>query len=150
MSRAARPGHRVIVLDDTGTWRGGGTAWHLAERGHAVTVVTPDPFVGREIVRTSADWPLRERLKRLGVEFVVESAVKEWHGDGATVVDLLDESERRIDADALVLATVNAPERWLPDALAGSDREVHAIGDCVAARQAPAAIYEGRKLGLSL
>ena len=150
MSRAARPGHRVIVLDDTGTWRGGGTAWHLAERGHAVTIVTPDPFVGREIVRTSADWPLRERLKRLGVEFVVESAVKEWHGDGATVVDLLDESERRIDADALVLATVNAPERWLPDALAGSGHEVHSIGDCVAARQAPAAIYEGRKMGLSL
>ena len=150
MSRAARPGHRVIVLDDTGTWRGGGTAWHLAERGHAVTIVTPDPFVGREIVRTSADWPLRERLKRLGVAFVVESAVKAWHGDGATVIDLLDESERRIDADALVLATVNAPERWLPDALAGSDREVHAIGDCVAARQAPAAIYEGRKLALSL
>ena len=150
MSRAARPGHRVIVLDDTGTWRGGGTAWHLAERGHAVTIVTPDSFVGREIVRTSADWPLRERLRHLGVEFVVESAVTEWHGDGATVVDLLDESERRIDADALVLATVNAPERWLPDALAGSDREVHAIGDCVAARQAPAAIFEGRKLGLAL
>ena len=150
MSRAARPGHRVIVLDDTGTWRGGGTAWHLAERGHAVTIVTPDPFVGREIVRTSADWPLRERLKRLGVAFVVESAVKAWHGDGATVIDLLDESERRIDADALVLATVNAPERWLPDALAGSGREVHSIGDCVAARQAPAAIFEGRKLGLAL
>ena len=80
----------------------------------------------------------------------MESAVKEWHGDGATVIDLLDESERRIEADALVLATVNVPERWLPDALAGSGREVHAIGDCVAARQAPAAIYEGRKLGLSL
>ena len=43
-------------------------------------------------------------------------------------------------------------ERTLPDdALAGpSDREVRAIGDCVAARQAPAAIYEGRKLALEL
>ena len=150
MSRFARPGHRVIILDDTGTWRGGGTAWHLAERGHTVAIVTPDPFVGREIVRTSADWPLRERLKRLGVEFVVESAVKEWHGDGATVIDLLDESERRIGADALVLATVNAPERFLCEAFATSEREVHAIGDCVAARQAPAAIYEGRKLALRL
>ena len=150
MSRAVRPGHRVIVLDDTATWRGGGTAWHLAERGHAVTIVTSDPFVGREIVRTSADWPLRERLRRLGVDFVVESAVKEWHGDSATVIDLLDESERRIEADALVLATVNAPERFLCEALATSEREVHAIGDCVAARQAPAAIYEGRKLALGL
>ena len=41
-------------------------------------------------------------------------------------------------------------ERWLPDALAGSGREVHAVGDCIAARQAPAAIHEGRKLALSL
>ena len=46
MSPAARPGHRVIVLDDTGTWRGGGTAWHLAERGHAITIVTPRPLRG--------------------------------------------------------------------------------------------------------
>ena len=80
----------------------------------------------------------------------MESAVKEWHGDCATVIDPLDESERRIEADALVLATVNALEHWLPEALAGSDREVHAIGDCVAARQASAAIFEGRKLGLTL
>ena len=80
----------------------------------------------------------------------MESAIGEWHGDGATVIGLLDGSERRIDADALVLATVNAPERTLPDALAGSGREVHAIGDCVAARQAPAAIHEGRKLALEL
>ena len=64
--------------------------------------------------------------------------------------DLLDDSERRIDADALVLATVNVPERTLPDALAASGREGHAIGDCVAARQAPAAIHEGRKLALDL
>lgn len=66
------------------------------------------------------------------------------------MIGLLDGSERRIDADGLVLATVNAPERWLPDALAGSDREVHAIDDCVAARQAPAAIHEGRKLALEI
>ncbi len=67
------------------------------------------------------------------------------------MIDLLDESRRRIDADALVLATVNAPERSLPDALAGSSEcEVHAIGDRVAARQAPAAIYEGRKLAPAL
>src|SRR3546814_13889841 len=36
MSRAARPGKRVLLLDDTGTWRGVGTAWHLAEQGHEV------------------------------------------------------------------------------------------------------------------
>lgn len=150
MGRAARLGRRIVVLDDTGTWRGGGTAWHLAEAGYRVFLITPDPFVGREIERTSAAAPLRERLARLQVECVVESVVVAWGEKGADVISLLDGSERRIEADTLVLATVNAPERELADALIDSKREIHAIGDCVAARQAPAAIYEGRKIGLSI
>ena len=91
-----------------------------------------------------------ERARGGAAMIAVESAVTEWRGDAAAVIDLLDGTERRIDGDALVLATVNAPERSLPGALADSGREVHAIGDCVAARQAPAAIYEGRNLALAL
>ena len=30
MSRACRPGKRVLLLDDGGNWRGCGTAWYLA------------------------------------------------------------------------------------------------------------------------
>ena len=150
MSRAARPGKRVIVLDDGGNWRGCGTAWHLAEQGHEVTIVTPGGMIGRELERTSADIPLRQRLKQLGVAFVTEAAVGEWHGDGATIVSLLDGSESRVDADALVLATPNASETWLADALAETDMRFHTAGDCVAPREANIAFYEGRKLGLSL
>ncbi len=150
MSRAARPGKRVIVLDDGGNWRGCGTAWHLAEQGHEVTIVTPGGMIGRELERTSADIPLRQRLKQLGVAFVTEAAVGEWHGDGATIVSLLDGSESRVDADALVLATPNAAETWLADALAETDTQFHTAGDCVAPREANIAFYEGRKLGLSL
>ncbi|MEY4174809.1 MAG: hypothetical protein RI900_1974, partial [Actinomycetota bacterium] len=36
-------GHRVVLVDDFGDWRGGGTAWHLAEKGHEVVVVTSHP-----------------------------------------------------------------------------------------------------------
>jgi 2,4-dienoyl-CoA reductase (NADPH2) len=49
-----------------------------------------------------------------------------------------------------VLATVNLPESGLADALKESGLEVHAIGDCLATRQAPAAFFEGRRLGLRL
>ncbi len=150
MSRVARPGKRVLLLDDTGHWRGAGTAWHLAEQGHAVTLVTPDPMAGAELVRTSADWALRQRLAALGVVTLADSAVSEWHGDGATVVNLLDNSTRRVDCDALVLATINVAETGLLDALAGSGLEVHGIGDCIAPRRANNAIFEGRRLGLKL
>ncbi len=150
MARRARPGKRVLLVDDGGNWRGCGTAWHLAEQGHAVTLVTPDGMVGKELVRSAADFPLRRKLKQLGVSFVTDSAVTAWHGDAATVVDLLDGGEQRIECDALILATPNVSETTLIDALEEDTLEVHVVGDCVAPRWAVHAIYEGRKLGLSL
>jgi len=150
MARAARPGKRVLLVDDGGNWRGSGTVWHLAEQGHAVTLLTPDAIVAKELVRSAADFPLRRTLRQLGVAFLTDSALKAWHGDGATIVNLLDGEEQRIDFDALVLATPNVAETTLFDALAGEALEVHAVGDCVAPRWAVHAIFEGRKLGLRL
>ena len=150
MSRAARPGKRVVLLDDTGHWAGCGTAWHLAEQGHEVTLVTPHAMAGRELERTAADIPLRARLKQLGVTMRTESAVTEWHGDGATVRSLLDGGEERVAADALVLATANVAETTLAEELADSGLELHIIGDALAPRRAHTATYEGRKLGLDL
>ena len=150
MGRSARPGRRVVVLDDIGHWHGAGTAWHLAEAGHAVTVVTRHPTIAAELARTATDVPLRARLRELGVVELGDSAVSEWHGDAATVTSLLDGSTCRIEADALVTATVNAPQRWLADELAADGRELHTIGDCVAPRLAVMAIYEGRELAQRL
>jgi 2,4-dienoyl-CoA reductase-like NADH-dependent reductase (Old Yellow Enzyme family)/thioredoxin reductase len=150
MGKAARLGNRVLVLDDLGHWHGLGTAWALAEKGHAVTVVTPDPQIGRSILRTSGDYQLRQKFAELGVETILESAVEEWHGNSAVILDLLTGKSRTLPFDSLVLATVNAPDNALVDALKDSGLELHAIGDCLATRQAPAAIFEGRRLGLRL
>jgi NADPH-dependent 2,4-dienoyl-CoA reductase/sulfur reductase-like enzyme len=150
MGRAARLGKRVLLLDDGGHWAGCGTAWHLAEQGHEVTLVVPHALIGKELERTAADIPLRARLRALGVAMLSESAVTEWHGDGATVRSLLDGSEARVAADALVLATANVAETTLADDLAGSGLELHTIGDGLAPRRAHTATYEGRKLGLAL
>jgi 2,4-dienoyl-CoA reductase-like NADH-dependent reductase (Old Yellow Enzyme family) len=150
MRREARPGKRVLLLDDVGNWRGGGTAWHLAEKGHEVAIVTPDAFVGREIVRTSADIPLRARLAKLGVRVFAESILMAWHGDGATIRSLLDGGEQRLPFDTLVLATVNRADREVAEDLQASGAAFKAIGDCLAPRHAPAAIYEGRRLGLEI
>jgi len=150
MARTCRPGKRILLLDDGGNWRGCGTAWHLAEQGYQVTLLTPEGMVGKELVRSAADFPLRMTLKKLGVAFITDAAIGEWHADAATIVDLLDGSERREGYDALILATPSVAETTLFDALAGSDLELHAVGDCVAPRWAVHAIYEGRKLGISL
>lgn len=152
MTRSARLGNHILLLDEGGNWRGGGTALYLIEQGYQLTIVTPDALVGKELARTTADYPLRKALKAAGTHFIVESGIVEWTGQGARILCFLDGSEQKIAADSLVLATTNIAEDWVARELSGNEAslQLYSIGDCVAPRQAPYAFYEGRKLGLSL
>src|SRR5690606_32582861 len=136
MAREARPGKRVVVLDDGGNWKGCGTAWKLAEDGHEVTIVTPDALVGKELQRMAADAPLRRVLARLGVRFVTESAVFDWDGGIATISSLLDDRQQKIEADALVYAATSIAADGLARDLVERGIAFTAIGDCTASRQA--------------
>jgi 2,4-dienoyl-CoA reductase-like NADH-dependent reductase (Old Yellow Enzyme family) len=148
LRREARLGDSVILYDEGGHWRGLGTAWALAEQGRSVTIVTPDPYVGKEITRTSADGPLRARLARAGVRFLTESLIARWHGNGATIRSLLTGAEETLAASALVMATTNVAFDPFPESFPG--KQTHRIGDCAAPRLAPYAFHEGRKVALSL
>ena len=151
MSRAVRPGKRVLLLDDVGTWKGVGTAWYLAEKKeHKITIITPANVVGREVIRTGADYGVRQALAKVGTRFLVESAIDEWHGDSATILNFLSGERYKENFDTLVLATVNQPMNTLSEALLDAGLPVHTIGDCLSARQTPAATYEARVLGISL
>ena len=152
MNRGAKVGKNVLFLDDLGTWKGVGTALHLTELGHDVSIVTPHPIVGREVTRTGADLAVREKLRAAGTCFYTESAVFEWLGDHAIIVDLLNGRKRESQFGSLVLATVNVAVKDLELELKQRklDFEVHVIGDCLSPRQTPAATYEGRKIGLEL
>ena len=150
MNRSAKLGKKVLLLDDTGTWRGVGTAWYMAEREHDVTIVTSDPYVGQGITRTAADIPVRGRLRKLGLQFKTESVVDEWLGDAAIIMDLTNGEKQKVSFDTLVLSSTNKPFNNLEQELIDSSKEFYLIGDCVAARQAYAAIFEGRRLGLEL
>ena len=144
MGRSARLGNRVLVLDETANWKGAGTALALAEAGHQVTIVTPAAAVMAEMARTNADVQMRIRLRELGVAIFAEAAMREWHGDGATVF-CFGGPDQRIAADSLVIAATNISEDGLARELSAP-----AIGDAVAARTAVMAIYEGRKLAMGL
>ena len=149
MAREARPGKRVILLDDGGNWKGCGTAWKLAEDGHEVTLVTPDALVGKDF----NEWQSTRRcgaLARLGVRFVTESAVVHWDGKLARIASLMDATEQKIEADALVFATTNIAEDSLCLELESRGIPFTAIGDCTASRQAAFAIHDGRKAALAL
>ncbi|WP_288944040.1 FAD-dependent oxidoreductase [uncultured Roseovarius sp.] len=150
MRRAVVPGKRVVLLDEGGHWRGSGTAWFLAERGHEVSIVTPDAHIAAELGRTTSDVPLRQTLARAGVRFHTESVIDKWTGQQAAVLSMLTGETTMIDADTLVLATTNTAFDMLAQDLDAAGIACHQIGDCVAPRLAPYAFYEGRKLALHL
>ncbi|MCA0434755.1 MAG: FAD-dependent oxidoreductase [Proteobacteria bacterium] len=144
MARRVTPGRRVIILDETANWKGGGTALWLAEQGHHVTIVTGAVTVMAEMVRTSSDLQARARLRELGATLLPEHVMLEWHGDSATV-QAYGGVPYRIAGDDLVLAATNLSERGLAD-----DTGHATIGDATAARTAAMAIYEGRKWAMAL
>lgn len=150
MAREARPGKRVLLLDDGGNWKGCGTAWRLAEDGHEVTLVTPDALVGKELQRMAADMPLRRALVRLGVRFITESAILHWDGKSARIASLLDGQEQQVEADSLVFAATGFAADDLCVELERRGVAFKAIGDCTAARQAAYAIHDGRRVALAL
>lgn len=150
MAREARPGKRVLLLDDGGNWKGCGTAWRLAEDGHEVTLVTPDALVGKELQRMAADMPLRRALVRLGVRFITESAILHWDGKSARIASLLDGQEQQVEADSLVFAATGFAADDLCIELERRGVAFKAIGDCTAARQAAYAIHDGRRVALAL
>lgn len=148
MRREARLGDTVVLYDEGSNWRGVGTAWAMAEQGKKVILVTPEPFVGKEIARTAADGATRRRLAQLGVEFLTEHCLSRWHGNGVTVRNMLTGKEKVVEASALVMSTTNRAFDPFPETIPG--KALHRIGDCVAPRLAAYAFHEGRKIALGL
>ncbi len=146
----ARVGGRVILLDDLGDWRGLGTALHLAERDHQVTIVSSASVIGGGLAHSAADGPLRRRFVRAGGEMRPDTVVLGWDGVAARVRSTLTGREARLTADTLVIAETPAPETALQVALRAEGIPFQAIGDCVAPRRASLAIYEGRELALRI
>lgn len=145
------PGSRVLLLDDiNGWWPASGTALHLAQQRHQVTVVTAAEKAAQTLDLSHTGETTRERFAKFGIEVVLATAVEKWSGNTATLLNLYTGDREEREFDSLVLATTNTPEDGLTKTLAGSGIEVHTIGDAVSARTAAMAFYEARKLALSL
>lgn len=150
MGRAARLGDHVLILDEGGHWKGIGTAWHLAEQGHQVTILTPDAMIARDLHRSATDFNARQTLARLGVRFITETAITQWSAQGARVVSLLTGEETHIPAASLVLATSNRCDATLLEELRARNVDVRPVGDAAAPRLAAAAFRDGRMIGMAV
>ena len=146
----AEPGQRVLVLDDLDDWRGLGTALHLAERDHEVTLITAAPVVARGLFHSAVDGPLRKRYALAGGRWITSAAILGWHDGDALIRSTLTGEQTKVEADTLVLAETPVAMVGLAEDLRAQGAAVHAIGDCVAPRRASLAFLEGRELALRL
>jgi 2,4-dienoyl-CoA reductase-like NADH-dependent reductase (Old Yellow Enzyme family) len=144
------PGRRVLVLDDLDDWRGLGTALHLAERDHDVTILTAAPMVARGLAHSAVDGLLRRRFARAGGRTITSAAVLGWRDGVAAVLSTLTGELSKVDADALVIAETPVVVPGPADELRARGLAFHQVGDCVAPRRASLAFLEGRELALRL
>ncbi len=139
-----------MVSDDLNDWRGLGTALHLAEAGHEVTIVTSAPTVGSGLFHSAADVPLRRRFASAGGEMRPDHIVLGWDGAEVVIRSTLSGAEESLAADTLVIAETPVAETALAGELTRRGMAFEAIGDCVAPRRASLAFYEARELALRL
>ena len=142
---AATVGRRVLVLDDLGDWRGLGTALHLVELGHDVTILTAGAGRRRR--------PVPQRGRRAPPPAVCPGRRPLGHrarpssrGSRArpTVESTLTGATSTIEADTLVIAESPVAVTDLADELTDAGIAFHPVGDCVAPRRASLAFYEAR------
>ncbi|HEX6239023.1 MAG TPA: mycofactocin system FadH/OYE family oxidoreductase 2 [Acidimicrobiales bacterium] len=151
----AVPAGRVVVVDELGFHQATSVAELLADRGCDVTVVTPGMVVGQDLGITldMEHWQVRAAAKGIAQE--VELVPMGWDGNGETHRLVMQHhptgTERRLDADWVVLAVPPSPVDGLYHELSGrDDLVVHRAGDCIAPRRAHAAVIEGERIGASL
>jgi dimethylamine/trimethylamine dehydrogenase len=147
-------GSRVVVYDCEGYFMGGGVAEKLQAEGYDVHLVTPHPVVAPFCDETLEGPLYRQRIHDAGIQMSVGTYVSQ-----VAPGQLLGASEYSdpltIDTDSLVLVTQRLSDDSLyrelttdPAALeAGGIDAVYRVGDCVAPRLLPDAVFDGHRLG---
>jgi pyruvate/2-oxoglutarate dehydrogenase complex dihydrolipoamide dehydrogenase (E3) component len=141
-------GEKVLFVDLNGHHHGTGTAEFLADRGHAVHVLTPALFQGGALGPLQDLYLSRQRLALKGVTCTPDIAVLEIQG--TLIKGLNVYSNEMIDFegyDTVVLAAGNTADDTLYFTLKGKVTELYRIGDCVAPRLTDMAIADGHRVG---
>ncbi len=151
---AVLPAGDVLLLDDTGDWRGIGTALLLQQLRCRVGLVTADAAVAARLTPAAGGAEARRRFARSGGVDFVNTVVTAWDGTAgrATLRHLLTDRIDEVGADWLVVAETPAAVTSVAERVAKAcpHAAIHVIGDALAPRHAPAAIAEAHALALTL
>ena len=132
---------------------GGGSAGceialHLSEYGSQVIIVEILPKIGGDL-ETMTKKILIKKLKENNVEIKTESKLSRIENNGIAVTDK-NKKETFIETQRVVIAIGYQSDNRLYDQIKSFGYEIHRIGDCLEARSAKEAIYEGMVLARSI
>jgi mycofactocin system FadH/OYE family oxidoreductase 2 len=138
-----RVGQKVLIVDDgESEWKVMSTAVFLAEQGKQVEIITRLFYAGARIGGLSIG-TLYAKLFKLGVKFTPLTGFVGIDGHTATLFHAFTNEERQEDYDTVVLCFYNKASDALYFSLKGKVKELVRIGDCLAPRDAQAAVREG-------
>lgn len=136
---------RFLVQHRAETWN---TLEQLVTRGvKKVALMETMPKLGKDIGYTTR-WTVLQDLRRYGVETLINCTAKEITKEAVIVV--LDDEERLVPADTVVLAAGVTPQDSLYHKLKEHIRELYIIGDAKSPRKAYDATHEGFEVGIAI
>jgi dimethylamine/trimethylamine dehydrogenase len=142
------PDGRVVLYDDDHYVMGGLLAELCANRGCAVTLVTPAPLVSHWTQYVLEQERIEARLRSLGVTLLTRHTLSSIARASVTVSDDVTGAVRELPADAVLLVTDRVSNddlhRELEPALAdGRLRSLRVIGDAEAPGLIAQAVFSG-------
>jgi len=144
-------GDHVVIVDESGAFLPLGLAEILASAGTKVEVVTPQLFVGSDVLRhLELPWVM-PRLKEVGVEFLSQRRLDAIDGTTVVTADLWsDEKHLLEDVSTVVLSVYRRSNTDLYDELTDLGDVVEKVGDSLAPRKMAALVYEAELIGRSI
>jgi 2,4-dienoyl-CoA reductase-like NADH-dependent reductase (Old Yellow Enzyme family)/thioredoxin reductase len=140
------------VVKNTVVIGGGATgcelALHLSEEGCHVTIVEMLPKIGMQIESMTRKIILR-KLREYGVTVLTEHQLRKITEKGVVLSDKTDK-DIILDCDSVIIAIGTRPNNSLFAKIKSLGSETYQIGDCLEARSAKEAIFEGTSIGLSI
>lgn len=142
-------GHRVVIVDELGTFAATSAARMLVDTGRQVTLVTPLAAVGASLGPPDRQIQVEELFAR-GVEVYVSHVVVELDLPRVVLQQGLEGTRRTLQADTVVISGTRRSEHaGFRTAFPGSDR-IKYVGDSVAPRDVGMALYAAEELARSL
>jgi len=146
----ANVGHSVVVADWRCDWVGLGLAEKLARDGCRVRLAVNGLHAGQRVPQYLRDQAVGT-LASLGVKIVPYARLYGLDADTVYFQHTASGEPLLMEAvDTLILAQGSEPETGLAEAIADWPGELHEIGDCLAARTAEEAVFDGLKVGVRL